>query len=75
MIHFDFSSDLDMGRRPELKSDKKSKCIIIVIEILSCEHLFTAKKVLRLFGASLWVLGAAAGCWVPRVLASIRPQP
>ena len=55
MIHFDFSSDLDMGRRPELKSDKKSKCIIIVIEILSCEHLFTAKKVLRLFGASLRV--------------------
>jgi hypothetical protein len=30
---FDISSDLDMGRGPELKSDEKSKGISIVIEI------------------------------------------
>ena len=37
------SSDLDVGRRPELKSDEKSKCIILLIEISSCEDLFTAE--------------------------------
>ena len=26
MIHSDFSSDLDWGLRPELKSDEKSEC-------------------------------------------------
>jgi hypothetical protein len=38
MIHFDFSSDLSSGRRPMSKSDEKSKCIIIVIEIWRCEN-------------------------------------
>ena len=46
MIHLDFSSDLDMGGPPELKSDEKCKCIILCIEISICEDLFTAKKVL-----------------------------
>jgi hypothetical protein len=50
---FDFSSDLDMGRRPELKSNEKSKGIPIVLEISGCEHVFTAEKVLYLFGASV----------------------
>ena len=30
---FDFSSDLDMGRGPELKSDEKSKGIPMIVEI------------------------------------------
>jgi len=34
---FDFSSDLDVGRRPELKSDEKSKGIPIVLEISRCD--------------------------------------
>ena len=38
MIHFDFLSDLSSGRRPMSKSDEKSKCIIIVIEIWRCEN-------------------------------------
>ena len=37
------SSDLDRGRRPELKSDEFLGSTSIVIEILSCEYLFTAK--------------------------------
>ena len=40
-----------MGPSDELKSDEKSKGIPIVIEIVSCEHAFTAKKVLHLIGA------------------------
>ena len=51
MTHFDFSSDLDMGGPPELKFDEKSKCIILFIKLLSSEDLFTAEKVLHLFGA------------------------
>ena len=44
---------MDMGRRPELKSNEKSKGIPIVLEISGCEHVFTAEKVLYLFGASV----------------------
>ena len=51
MIHFDFSSYLDMGGPPKLKSNEKTKCIILCIEISSFEDLFTAEKVLHLFGA------------------------
>ena len=47
------SSDLDMGRRPELKSDEFFVSTPIIIEILSCEHLFTAGKVLPFIGASV----------------------
>jgi hypothetical protein len=36
---FDFSSDLDVGRRPELKSDEKSKGIPTLLEISRCEFL------------------------------------
>jgi hypothetical protein len=37
---FDFSSDLDVGRRPELKSDEKSKGIPIVLEISRCDFFY-----------------------------------
>ena len=49
-IPFDFSSDLDVGRRPELKSDEKSKGIPIVVEIsgtILCyffEHVYTLSE-------------------------------
>ena len=42
-----------MGRRPELKSNEKSKGIPIVLEISGCEHVFTAEKVLYILGASV----------------------
>ena len=42
-----------MGRRPELKSDEFFVFTPIVIEILSCEHFFTAEKVLPFIGASV----------------------
>ena len=45
------SSDLDVGRRPELKSDEFCCFTPMVYEILRCEHFFTAEKVLHLFGA------------------------
>ena len=45
------SSDLDVGRRPELKSDELFCFTPMVHEILRCEHFFTAEKVLHLFGA------------------------
>ena len=48
-----FSSDLDMGRRPELKSDEKRDVSLSFIEILDCEHFFTAEKVLQFIGASV----------------------
>ena len=48
-----FSSDLDMGRRPELKSDEKRDVSLLFIEILDCEHFFTAEKVLQFIGASV----------------------
>ena len=51
MIHLKNSSDLDMGRRPELKSDEKREVPLLGTEISSCEGLFTAEKVLHLFGA------------------------
>ena len=54
------SSDLDMMRRPELKSDEffvsKTQLIVdvVVVEILSCEHsLFTVEKLLPFIGASI----------------------
>ena len=38
------SSDLDVGRRPELKSDEKSEGIHLVLEIQRCENTdFTVK--------------------------------
>ena len=40
------------ARRPELKSDELFVCTPIVIEILSCEHFFTAEKVLPFIGSS-----------------------
>ena len=43
------SSDLDVGRRPELKSDEFFCFTPIVQEILRCEHFFTAEKVFRSF--------------------------
>ena len=52
-LHRKNSSDLDMGRRPEIKSDEFLVCNPFMIEILRCEDLFTAEKVLHLFGASL----------------------
>jgi hypothetical protein len=50
---FDFSSDSSPGRRPTSKFEEKSKGIPIALEIVWCEQLFTAEKVLHLFGASL----------------------
>ena len=53
-LHRKNSSDLDMGRRPEIKSDEFLVCNPFMIEIyMRCEDLFTAEKVLHLFGASL----------------------
>ena len=48
---FDFSSDLDMGRGPELKSDEKSKGIPIFIEIWHgvCWYFFGTR--VHFFGA------------------------
>ena len=56
MIHLNFSSNLSLGGPPVSKSDEKSKCIILFIEISRCEDLFTAEQVLHLFGAlpQLW---------------------
>ena len=42
---------MDLGRRPELKSDEFLMRTILVTEISRCEDLFTAEKVLHLFGA------------------------
>ena len=42
-----------MGRRPELKSDEKRDVSLLFIEILDCEHFFTAEKVLQFIGASV----------------------
>ena len=47
------SSDLDVGRRPELKSDEFFISNPIVIEVSRCESLFTVVKVVHLLGASL----------------------
>ena len=71
-----------MGRRPELKSDEFFVFTPIVIEILSCEHFFTAEKVLPFIGASVrrafWPLRAAQALWLVRVAcvgsAGHRPQ-
>ena len=59
-IPFDFSSDLSSGRRPTSESEEKSKGIPIALEIMWCEQLFTAEKVLHLFGASLRVTTRAS---------------
>ena len=63
-----------MGRRPELKSNEKSKGIPIVLEISGCEHVFTAEKVLYILGASVH---AATTCLTPRVrcvrVGNVRP--
>ena len=53
MFHIKNTSDSDLGRRPELKSDEFLVWNIVVTEILRCEDLFTPKKVFHLFGASL----------------------
>ena len=50
-----------MGRRPELKSDEFFVFTPIVIEILSCEHFFTAEKVLPFIGASVHELYFCTG--------------
>ena len=42
-----FSSDLDVGRRPELKSDEFSEVPPLFIEISRCEDLFIEEKVLQ----------------------------
>ena len=47
------SSDLDMGRCPELKSDEFSLWNPLHVEISKCEDSFTVNKVLHLFGASV----------------------
>ena len=51
MFHIKSSSDLDSGRRPELKSDEFLVWNIVVTEILRCEDLFTPKQMFHLFGA------------------------
>ena len=43
MIHFDFSSDLISGGPPMSKSDEKSKCIILLIDIWP-PHMFNFSK-------------------------------
>ena len=42
-----------MGRRPELTSDEFFFWNPLDVEILRCENVFTVKKVLYLFGASV----------------------
>ena len=51
MFHIKSSSDLDLGRRPELKSDEFLVWNIVVTEILRCEDLFSPKQMFHLFGA------------------------
>ena len=51
MVHIKNSLGLDLGRRPELKSDEFFCFTPMVYEILRFEHFFTAEKVLHLFGA------------------------
>jgi hypothetical protein len=67
---FDFSSDLDVGRRPELKSDEKSKDIPIVLEIPRCAifaffmHRYTLSEhhsMLPLVGVGLGDCNTPAG--------------
>ena len=43
-----FSTDLDLGRRPELKSDEKCEVPPLVIEVMRCEVTTFAKKVTHL---------------------------
>jgi hypothetical protein len=52
-----------MGRRPELKSDEKSKTIPLFIEIPSCEDSFTAEKVLHFIGARPRIPNLLSGVW------------
>ena len=54
---FDFSSDLDMGRGPELKSDEKSKGIPIVIEIWHGVFYYFFGTRVHFIGASVHVHG------------------
>ena len=51
MVHIKISSDLDLGRRPELESDEFLMFTILVNEILRCEDFCTAKKCYTFFGA------------------------
>ena len=53
MVHVKISADLDSGGPPELKSDELFVSTPIVMDILSCEHFFTAEKVLPFIGASV----------------------
>ena len=57
---FDFSSDLDMGRGPELKSDEKSKGIPIVIEIWHGVFYYFFGTRVHFIGASVHVGDAAS---------------
>ena len=50
-IPSDFSSYLDVGRRPKLKSDEKSEGIPLVVEIFLALRLKRLKKVYHLLGA------------------------
>ena len=45
----------DTGGPPELKSDEKQDGSLLFIEILDCEQIFTAGKVLPFIGASVQV--------------------
>ena len=59
------SSDLALGRRPELKSEEVLFVDNPLHEISRCEHFFTAEKVLHLFGALPLGGGGAVGAVQP----------
>ena len=66
MIHSDFSSDLDVGRRPELKSDEKSEGIHLVLEIILLLCSKPPKKVVQSLAArpsALVSRGSGIGLW------------
>ena len=51
MVNSENSSVLDLGRRPELKSDEFSEFTILVVEIKSIVFLKPLKRVVHISGA------------------------
>ena len=64
MVNSENSSDLDLGLRPELKSDEFSEFTIWVVEIQSIGGLKPLKRVMHMSGERL----GGGGCGLEELL-------